>query len=186
MGFGFGGLLNSITGASDSAKTSAKYTSWLNAQNNAYQKEAMQNAHQWEVEDLKKAKLNPALAINNGASTGGIGGSGGSIGMQAGAGGFSDIINTASGLMKLASEIKNIDQDTELKGALTGKTPHEIEEIDSRTNINQARIKEISSVVMLNTAKALEARMNAEYQKRKASGKGIQINTPFGGGGFNW
>ena len=45
-------------------------------QNYEYQKEAMQNRHQWEVADLRKAGLNPILSANSGAATGGMGGTG--------------------------------------------------------------------------------------------------------------
>ena len=44
----------------------SQYHNWL------WQKEAMQNRHQWEVADLRKAGLNPILSANGGASTGGL------------------------------------------------------------------------------------------------------------------
>lgn len=39
----------------------------LQAQAAAYQRESLQNRHQWEVEDLKKAGLNPILSATNSA-----------------------------------------------------------------------------------------------------------------------
>lgn len=193
MGFGFGGLLNSITGASHSAKQSAKYSGWLNAQNNAYQKEAMQNAHQWEVEDLKKAGLNPVLSAGGtGASTGGVGGSGGSVGMQAGIGGLSDIMNSAGGLIKLSSEVKNLDKDTDLKDAQknltkgeTTKIKPEIKKIESETLLNNKKAEEVFSNIMVNSATALQKRMDAALKKEQRArirkGKATEI---LGTGGF--
>lgn len=61
-------------------KWSGKIGGWLYnatgaAQQWANQKEAMQNAHQWEVADLRKAGLNPILSAGGtGASTGGASG----------------------------------------------------------------------------------------------------------------
>lgn len=159
---GFGGLINSVTGASHSAKQSMKYSSYLQAQNYANQKEAMKNAHQWEVEDLKKAGLNPILSAGGtGASAGGVGG-GSSVGMQAGTGGLSDLINSAGGLLKLSSEIDNLDKDTELKGAVTGKTNKEVQEVNSRTELNNAKLKEVASNVLLNSAKTAQTRATKE------------------------
>lgn len=61
-------------------KWTGKIGGWLYnatgaAQQWANQKEAMQNAHQWEVADLRKAGLNPILSAGGtGASTGGASG----------------------------------------------------------------------------------------------------------------
>ena len=73
-------MWGSIIGAGISAAASylgsrkqASTTSDVNQQQIDWQREAMQNRHQWEVEDLKKAGLNPILSANAGASTGGAG-----------------------------------------------------------------------------------------------------------------
>lgn len=57
-----GSGLNSITGATSAAKKSQKYSLQSMAVQNAYEKEAAQNAHQWEVQDLEEAGLNPILS----------------------------------------------------------------------------------------------------------------------------
>lgn len=63
----------SAAGSYFGAKKQADVASDANAQQIAWQREAMQNRHQWEVEDLRKAGLNPILSANAGASTGGAG-----------------------------------------------------------------------------------------------------------------
>lgn len=55
------------------AKKQSAASADANAMQIAWQREAMQNRHQWEVEDLRKAGLNPILSANAGASTGGAG-----------------------------------------------------------------------------------------------------------------
>lgn len=55
------------------SKKQADVTGDVNQQQIDWQREAMQNRHQWEVEDLRKAGLNPILSANAGASTGGAG-----------------------------------------------------------------------------------------------------------------
>ena len=58
------GLLGSGLSMGSSAKAVKRQIRW--------ERERAQNAHQWEVEDLKKAGLNPILSANGGAVTGGI------------------------------------------------------------------------------------------------------------------
>lgn len=114
-----GSILNKVTGATASAK-----------QQNNFQKEFAKNAHQWEMEDLQKAGLNPALTATGGggASAGGAGGTTGSSGINP-----IDAIGSMIGLSnqtretnamidKIRAEIKNInattdnvDEDTENK-----------------------------------------------------------------------
>ena len=186
---GVGGLLNDLTGSSSAASLSHKYSAALAAQNAAYQKEFAQNAHQWEVEDLKKAGLNPVLSAG-GSGASASGGGGGTIGVTAGAGGFSELMNSAKGLMSLASELGNLNADTKLKCAMTGKVPHEIKKLDSETNYNMKATEKLSSEIMLNSAKTLEAKATAQFQKERARGKTIHLNGEghagwggFGGGG---
>lgn len=76
MGFGIAsaiggaiGAIGNIIGANKSASTAKA----MQNQQIDYNKEVAQNAHQWEVEDLKKAGLNPVLSSGgSGASANGI------------------------------------------------------------------------------------------------------------------
>lgn len=113
-----GGLVNDLTGASSSANSSYKYNAALQNQNWAHQKEAMQNAHQWEVADLKAAGLNPALSAGgNGASTGGAGGGGG--GVNAPMGDLGGLLNVLTSFGQLANSTKMTNAQTGLLDAQT-------------------------------------------------------------------
>lgn len=113
-----GGLVNDLTGASSSANSSYKYNAALQNQNWAHQKEAMQNAHQWEVADLKAAGLNPALSAGgNGASTGGAGGGGG--GVNAPMGDLGGLLNVLTSFGNLANSTKMTNAQTGLLDAQT-------------------------------------------------------------------
>lgn len=61
------GAVGSLFGGSSSARTQYANQAALQAQAAAYQRESLQNRHQWEVEDLIKAGLNPILSATNSA-----------------------------------------------------------------------------------------------------------------------
>lgn len=104
---GLGGMLNDVTGATSSAALQQKYALQNAAVNHAYQKEFAQNAHQWEMQDLQKAGLNPALTATggSGASASGGGSFGGSGGQSAG--NPFDILNMIVGMQNQTSATKS-------------------------------------------------------------------------------
>lgn len=114
MGFfdSIGGVVNDILGGTTSARKANKYALHQQAVQNTYNKETMQNLHQWEVEDLKKAGLNPALGY--GGNTSGIA-TGTASGPQAATGDPISMIATAVG-------IGNQLKENELTSAKTAET----------------------------------------------------------------
>lgn len=121
----FGSGLNSITGATSAAKKSQEYSLESMAAQNAYEKEAAQNAHQWEIKDLEKAGLNPILS--------GLGGNGAqadtgiSAGSQQGSGLTPlDLLQSLTSAGKTMREIGLIGKQEE-------KFDAEIENIDADT-----------------------------------------------------
>lgn len=99
-----GKIFNDITGATSAAQLQ-----------NKYQKEFAQNAHQWEVADLKKAGLNPILSAGgSGASAGGSGGTTGSSGINP--------IDTGLNLINTLASAKKLNADSALANAQTLNT----------------------------------------------------------------
>lgn len=172
MGFlsGIGGIFNDITGVSSSAK-----------QNNAYQKEFAQNAHQWEMQDLQKAGLNPALTANggSGASAGGSGGSAGSSGINP--------FTMVSGIADIYNNTKATNANSNLADAQAINTLAETKNIPQRM-----KNETMSALANKLNAQSNEtsAKSNADYNKRKASGKGAKASIGKGGIlgniGINW
>ena len=104
---GIGSSINNMTGASSSAAQAQRYAVTNAKLNNKFQKEFAQNAHQWEMADLKAAGLNPALTATggSGASASGGGSFGGSTGTPAG--NPFDILNSIVGLQNQTSATKS-------------------------------------------------------------------------------
>jgi hypothetical protein len=99
MGFGLAEAIGGVVNFGSSALSA--YVGWK------HQKEAMQNRHQWEVEDLRKAGLNPIL------SAGGSGASGNAPPIVA---------PDLAGAMKSGAETSTQHSEKNLKDALEKQT----------------------------------------------------------------
>lgn len=100
MGFGLADAIGGIANLGSSAASA--YFSWK------HQKEAMQNRHQWEVADMRKAGLNPILS-----ATGGSGASGNAPTIVA---------PDLAGAMKSGAETETQHSEKSLKDALEKQT----------------------------------------------------------------
>lgn len=164
-----GKIFNSIQGNTSAASLNNKYALQQMAANNAYQKEFAQNAHQWEVEDLKKAGLNPILS--NGGSGAAASGGGGATGAGATGGGtiggITDMFNSAADMARTISEIKKQKAETENTEVDTAGKAIENGFIKGK---REAEINHLISNRVLNSAKTNTEKAQAKYTNERARG----------------
>lgn len=108
--------MNSLTGASSSAKQGYQYSKELAAQQWRYQKEAMQNQIQWRMQDMAEAGLNPALAAENIGGGSGNSPGGGTVngGGAGGLGILGEIAGIYNGTRDTDAKTANLDTETKL------------------------------------------------------------------------
>ena len=135
IGAGIGGAIGALGGfaGGSSSGLSAKQA-FLLAQYQAQQEEKrMKNAHQWEVEDLVKAGLNPALSAG-GSSAGAIAGNSGNAG------------NIASSLMAASENSKTTRRGQNIQSAIgAAEAFNKIREIQNQAKLQTSQIKNVDA-----------------------------------------
>lgn len=139
-----------------------------------WEKEKMQNAYTWTMGDLEQAGLNPTLMMG-GTGTANMAGSStpGAVGTPS--------INTAdiTSALKLSKELglmdaqkENIDADTDLKGAQSGKTSAETE-FQQIQNKYQDQIMQLEIALKQETNREIRANIENTLEKTKQIQKDI-------------
>lgn len=140
--------LNTITGATQSAKRAQQYALEQMRVNHEYQKEFAQNAHQWEMQDMQKAGLNPILSADGTGASASGGGTATGASNQANIG-ITDIMNSAAGLAKTKNDIDIGGTQQTLNTSQAMKNMKETDWIDDRT---KAEIENMTTASAKNTA----------------------------------
>lgn len=151
MGFlsGIGGLVNDVLGGTSSAKMA-----------NQHSEKMAKNAHQWEVQDLKKAGLNPALSAG-GSSAGAIAGAGGNIGSTNG--NIGDIVGAVGTL----SQMKLNNASSAKAGAETAEIIKGLPYVEPQ---KEAAINNQVADTALKEQQQKESKANQKYQNERARG----------------
>ena len=156
------GAVSSIYGSNQA--NSAAFQ--MQANSLAAQKESMQNRHQWEVEDLRKAGLNPILSAIN--SAGGVvsGATGNTTGPDI-AGALNKIANSA--LMRKQTELLEKDLQVKQDNAKANLTNADANQINAQAKMIEAHNDQIktNSAVEYNNANISYLGAMTNYTKQK-------------------
>lgn len=145
---GVGGFLANKQQFEDTKKLSAKQFH--------YNKMMAQNAHQWTVEDLKKAGLNPVLSATQGANMGS------GVGLPSApnyAESLQSAVQTYMDNKRVQNETQVAESTADLNDANATKARKETGIIDAKTN---QEIKESESRIVKNKAETNEIKSNQE------------------------
>lgn len=190
---GVGSMLNGITGVTSSANQAFKQNLALANLSNAYSKEFAQNAHQWEMNDLQKAGLNPALTTgaSSAGAVAGAGGNGnsGSVGTSA----MSPIDIVSALNQTSATKHTNSLQDNQGKFAYAqavatiemlpiNKQEKQalIRKLDAETGKARAETGLAKEQAHTEGTKRWTLRSEARFNDRRASGKTTSVHQDFG------
>lgn len=138
----------------------------------AFTKEQMQNKYQWQVEDLKKAGLNPMLAYTNGAPMGGTSAASSGIASSQGTPDLAHSMGTASQIRVNQAMEEKIAADADKSKAeadeIRARTPTYAVSMDQmRQNIteSQQRVQELISRINVQSHSAANIQQQTENLK---------------------
>lgn len=157
-----GDVVGSVIGAASSIWSSNQANSaafQMQANSLAAQKEALQNRHQWEVADLKKAGLNPILSANSGAA--GISGATANVTAPDIAGAINKIANSA--FARKQTELAEKELDVKQDQANASKLNAAANYLEAEVNQSKA-----NSAIELNQANTKYLGILGNYQNVKA------------------
>ena len=144
----------------------------------AWEKEKMQNAYQWTMDDLQNAGLNATLMMGGGGDATMAGSSApGAVGTPSNQTNFVGDMVSAMKLTKelglLDAQKENIDADTDLKGAQSGKTQAETE-FQKTQNKYQEQILQLEIALKEETNREIRTNIEKTLQETEKIEKDIQ------------
>lgn len=178
------GLLSSTIGAVAGlagGALSASSARGVQQRQERYTEKQMQNAHQWESEDMEKAGLNRALSgMNSAHAVGGAGGNGGNFDI---AGSINQIANA-----KTLESQENLNDATATKtkveaGVIEPTAKKNIEKMDSEIEQNSKKIELMESQKELNKA---QKKYTNERARGYSESSSEQSSYSGEGGGFGF
>lgn len=171
MGFFDFGLSDVVGGAL--GFLGGKETSRNNARNQqnfeanlAFQKETAKNAHQWEVNDLKKAGLNPILSATGGSGAKASGGS--SLPDK------QNKVATAIQMKNAVSQTKLLDAQTRKTDAETATEQQRPGQIGEQTRLSKRQADRVSYEINHLSESAYNLRESGNLTARKSVQQNIQ------------
>lgn len=163
-----GNLLYSATGARQSSKDQFKYQTELQKQANEMNVYNAQHKHQWEMEDLAKAGINPVLTANgSGANTSGATAGGATAGTPQG-----DILGAIQSAVNLANQMKQTDSNIELQ-----KSQANLADTQSAKNINENKWIDPTSKAKIKNINSATAVQDAETRLKAAQKNNAEMDT---------